>query len=176
MAEFYCLNCAPTQPQFVVGTVVYICKEWADDKFGTGDDLFTRYVSTWHASLVMVLVIWHDCWWNFQSHWSLCLIYSRQHIIRESLYWKVSRITMTTMHLWKLCLPGNYIHMQLANAGQFILLPVVDIGWPYGEHGFWSLWRQLCRAQDNFTVHLHICKLGWGAEQMPARCTHERLF
>ena len=46
MAEFYCLNCAPTQPQFVVGTVVYICKEWADDKFGTGDDLFTRYVST----------------------------------------------------------------------------------------------------------------------------------
>lgn len=44
MAEFYCLNCAPTQPQFLVGTTVYICQEWVDDKFGTGSELFTKYV------------------------------------------------------------------------------------------------------------------------------------
>ncbi|XP_065184425.1 uncharacterized protein LOC135815111 [Sycon ciliatum] len=43
MAEFYCLNCDPNQPQFLVNSTVYICKEWADDKFGTGSELFTKY-------------------------------------------------------------------------------------------------------------------------------------
>eukprot|EP00118_Oscarella_pearsei_P025035 m.307357 g.307357 ORF g.307357 m.307357 type:complete len:223 (+) comp42184_c0_seq1:40-708(+) len=40
MGVLYCMPCSPEQPNFVNGTIVYLCQDWVDKAFGSGEDLF----------------------------------------------------------------------------------------------------------------------------------------